>query len=326
MAYKHCRLRIPRRFILLRQQKYTRNKKQFTNRLLPYLYSSPFMMILTAFSLVPFILNIGISFTNYKLTKKNWRFVGLKNYINLLSDRTVMKSIQLTLIFIVGCVGFTMILGMAYAIVMTFRVKTAVLVKSIILLPWIIPESVTANVWRWLFTKNSGIIYYALSKIRIIGPDTSFFFDKKLAMLMVILANVWRTAPFVAIMVYAKLSSVPSSQEESARIDGADDFGVFLHIRLPWAIPVIKRCVLLLFVWSFNSFTIIYVLTNGGPAGGTTTLPYLIRQAGFNNYNFAKAAALSVLSLLIILASWCVMKLVTGLVSRNRRRQRDAEI
>lgn len=293
-------------------------------KLLPYLYSTPFLILIFIFALCPFILNIGMSFTDYGLMRQEWQFVGLKNYMDILADRASVSAIKLIMVFIAGCVGLTMALGMFYAVVMTFRIKGISIVKAIILMPWIIPESVTAYVWKWLFSADSGLIYYILLKTGLITSETSFFFDGKLAMAMIILANVWRTAPFVAIMTYAKLSAVPDGHVEAARIDGANALQVFRYIKIPWMMPIIKRCALLLFVWSFNSFSIIYILTNGGPAGATTTLPYLIRQAGFQNFNFSRAAALSVISLLIILLCACLWKLLAYLAESCKKGGRSS--
>lgn len=259
--------------------------------------------------IIPFVLNVGISFTNYSMSKAGIRFIGLKNYTALFSNPSTWAAIKLTFVFIVGCVSLTMILGIFYAIVMTFPIRGIGMIKAFILMPWIIPESVTAYVWKWLFSSDTGMIYYLLLKGGFITEGTSFFFDRTLAMLMIILANVWRTAPFVAIMTYAKMTAVPVSHIEAAKIDGAGELKAFMYIKIPWMMPILKRCTLLLFVWSFNSFTIIYILTNGGPAGGTTTLPYLIRQAGFQNFNFGQATALSVISLLIILLCFVIGKI-----------------
>ena len=131
-------------------------------KLLPYLYSTPFLILIFIFALCPFILNIGMSFTDYGLMRQEWQFVGLKNYMDILADRASVSAIKLTMVFIAGCVGLTMALGMFYAVVMTFRIKGISIVKAIILMPWIIPESVTAYVWKWLFSADSGLIYYIL--------------------------------------------------------------------------------------------------------------------------------------------------------------------
>lgn len=282
--------------------------KKTYNKIMPYLYSTPFFILIFVFMLCPFILNIGISFTNYNMMGKELKFVGMKNYADVLSDQATMHALRLTVIFIVGCVCLTMLLGMFYSIVMTFKIKGSIIIKAFILMPWIIPESVTAYVWKWLFSSDTGMIYYILLKAGLIQEGTSFFFNGTLAMTMVIFANVWRTAPFVAVMTYAKLSAVPDSYIEAAKMDGANALQVFRFIKIPWIAPILNRCAMLLFVWSFNSFSIIYILTNGGPAGATTTLPYLIRQAGFQNFNFSKATALSVIALAIILVCFGVMK------------------
>ena len=214
-----------------------------------------------------------------------------------------------------------MLLGMFYAIIMTFKIKGISIIKALILMPWIIPESVTAYVWKWLFSADTGLIYYILLRLGVISEGTSFFFNGNLAMLMVILANVWRTAPFVAIMTYAKLTAVPDSQIEAAKIDGASSLQAFAYIKIPWIMPIVERCIMLLFVWSFNSFSIIYILTNGGPAGDKTTLPYLIRQAGFVNFNFSRAATLSAVSLLIILFVFGVVRIVFMLAKKITKRR-----
>lgn len=258
--------------------------------------------------LCPFVLNIGISFTNYSMNGRDLQFVGIKNYGDVLSNPGTWSAIRLTVIFIIGCVGLTMLLGMFYAVVMTFKIKGNILIKAFILMPWIIPESVTAYVWKWLFSSDTGMVYYLLEKAGLIADGTSFFFDGVLAMAMVIMANVWRTAPFVAVMTYAKLSAVPDSYIEAAKMDGANALQAFRYIKLPWISPILSRCTMLLFVWSFNSFSIIYILTNGGPAGATTTLPYLIRQSGFQNFNFAQATALSVIALVMILLCFAVFR------------------
>ena len=122
-------------------------------------------------------------------------------------------------------------------------------------------------------------------------------------------------------MTYAKLTAVPDSQIEAAKIDGASSLQAFAYIKIPWIMPIVERCIMLLFVWSFNSFSIIYILTNGGPAGDTTTLPYLIRQAGFVNFNFSRAATLSAVSLLIILFVFGVVRIVFMLAKKITKRR-----
>lgn len=299
--------------------------KRTYNKLIPYLYSTPFFILVFIFMLCPFVLNIGISFTNYSMSGREPGFVGIKNYKDILTNAATWNAIRLTVVFIIGCVALTMLLGIFYSIVMTFKIRGSILVKAFILMPWIIPESVTAYVFKWLFSSDTGMIYYILLKCGMIEKGTSFFFDGTLAMGMVILANVWRTAPFVAVMTYAKLRAVPDVYTEAAKMDGANAVQVFRFIKIPWIAPIVNRCVMLLFVWSFNSFSIIYILTNGGPAGATTTLPYLIRQAGFQNFNFAQATALSVISLLIILVCFGILWIAKGLY-RSVRRKRGKRI
>ena len=291
---------------------------------MPYVYSTPFFILLCVFMLLPFLLNIGLSFTNYSLTRANVKLVGLKNYVDLLSDYHVTDAIGRTFVFIAGVVVCTMVLGVFYALLMSWKIRGSGFLKAIILLPWIIPESVTGYVWKWLMTKDSGVLYYALLRAGLIQEGTSFFFEGSLAMALVIFVNVWRTAPFVAIMTYAKLKAIPTSHIEAAHIDGANAVQTFLHITIPWLRQILERCVLLLFVWSFNSYSIIYIMTNGGPASKTTTLPFLIRTKAFVNYNFGQATALAVISLLLIVLSYALLRGVLAAARQVRERRNPA--
>ena len=126
--------------------------KNNAKKYISILYSTPFGVLLIIFALFPFVLNLAMSFTNYGLMRQDWNFVGIKNYVDILSDQTTWKAIRLTIVFIIGCVGLTMLLGMFYAIIMTFKIKGISIIKALILMPWIIPESVTAYVWKWLFS------------------------------------------------------------------------------------------------------------------------------------------------------------------------------
>lgn len=296
--------------------------KRNADRWIPYLYSTPFLLLLSVFMVAPFLLNIAISFTNYRMTSKTYRVTGLKNYIDLLGDARVLDAIGRTFVFIAGILVLTMLLGMFYALVMSMPLRGIGVIKAIVLLPWIIPESVTAYVWKWLLSSDSGILYHWLLSAGLIAKGTSFFFDARLAMGLVIWVNAWRTAPFVAIMTYAKLKSLPASHVEAAHIDGAGAAQTFWHITLPWLSPILSRCVMLLFVWSFNSFAIIYIMTNGGPASATTTLPFLIRQTAFTNYHFGQATALAVISLLLILLCWGLVRTLRAGARRARERRR----
>ncbi len=150
--------------------------KNNAKKYISILYSTPFGVLLIIFALFPFVLNLAMSFTNYGLMRQDWNFVGIKNYVDILSDQTTWKAIRLTIVFIIGCVGLTMLLGMFYAIIMTFKIKGISIIKALILMPWIIPESVTAYVWKWLFSADTGLIYYILLRLGVISEGTSFFF------------------------------------------------------------------------------------------------------------------------------------------------------
>lgn len=272
----------------------------------PLLFCSPLILCMLTFMLIPFILTIFVSFSNLSLNRMNnpnfqLQFVGLKNYIGIWDNGRLMIIIGRTFIWMGGSVLLSTIFGVFYALVMTFDIKGKSIIKAVILMPWVLPEVVTGFVIKMLFVGETGILLNFLVKIGVLDANTTILADAGKAMALVIVANSWRSAPYVATMVYGKFKSLPTSQVEAAKIDGANAVQAFFHITIPWIWPIVKRCILLICIWSFNAYGIIYTMTNGGPASATTNLAIALRNMAFGQYNFGKGAAYGVVILIVIL-------------------------
>jgi multiple sugar transport system permease protein len=184
---------------------------------------------------------------------------------------------------------------------MASNIKGVSILRACILLPWILPEVVTGYTWQWILQGEYGIVTSNLIKLGIISSDFSFFENGAAAMFAVILANVWRGFPFIAILMFAKLKTLPNELVEAARIDGASPVQIFIRVTISWLMPIIQRAGILAFIYTFNAFSIIYAMTGGGPIGATETLSVAIQRIAFRDYNFGGASAFGVIILIITL-------------------------
>lgn len=297
------------------------------NQTVPFLYSTPLIICFCTFMILPFLATIVLSFTNFSLQQINnpnraVHFVGLKNYISIWDNGRLLKIIGRTYVWMLGSVVLGLVVGCFYAVVMSFDIKGKSFLKAVILMPWVLPSVVTGYVIKLIFSSGYGVLWGLLVKMGILSPDSTLLSDPKAAMLLVIIANTWRAAPYVAIMIYGKLSSLPRSHIEAASIDGANSLQSFIYITVPWMWPIIKRCGLLLFMWSFNAYAIIYSMTNGGPANATTILPIALRNVAFGQYAFGKGAAYGVVILILLILTYLIVEwIVKGIMLLVGRRK-----
>lgn len=278
----------------------------------PLLFSTPLLVCICIYMILPFVATIVLAFTNFSLQQLNnpnnvARFIGIDNFIELWDNGRLLRMILRTYIWMIGSLVLGIVIGCFYAVVMSFDIKGKNLIKAVILMPWVLPEIVTGYVMKLIFMSDYGVLWNLLVNFGLLSKDSTMLSDPTTAMFLVILANTWRAAPYVAIMVYGKLKSLPQNQVEAARIDGANAIQSFAYITVPWLWPIVKRCALLLFMWSFNAYAIVYSMTNGGPANATTILPIALRNTAFGQYAFGKGAAYGVIILLTILITSAVL-------------------
>jgi multiple sugar transport system permease protein len=278
-------------------------KKQDT--ITAYLFLIPLVVVIVGFVGYPFFESVFMSFTNKFIGAANWTFVGFQNYINLVGDRLFLKAFQNTLIWTFATVIFKIILGMCMALVLNQPFKGSGLVRVLLLVPWIMPTPISALVWVWIFNDMGGVLNYILMLLHLINQPVAWLGVGNLALASVISVNLWRGTPFFGITLLAGMKNIPTEQYEAAIVDGANKFQSFLYITLPGLRFVLLITMLLESIWAMGDFTIVYIMTQGGPSGSTNLISTLTYVVGFQSGELGKAIAISlfplpILALLII--------------------------
>jgi len=279
--------------------------------LLPYLLLLPTVIIVSGFVLYPLTNNLLMSFKNAKLIKATSHYIGFSNYITVFSSPTIWHSIERSFIWTMSNIFCMSILGMITALLFMADFIGKRLLKAIILIPWVLPQVVTGFVWTVMLSDHMGIITALMRGSGIFPENFSWFQTGTLSMTAAILTNVWRGFPFFALMLYARLSTLPSTQLDAARIDGAEGVSLFRYIIFPYMKTVLSTCMILAFLWTYNAYDIIKVMTNGGPAEATLTLPLLIQREAFEYYNLSKASTMSLVTFILIVIMFLLYKCVS---------------
>lgn len=268
------------------------------NRLTAYGFVTPAVITLVLLLLYPFCYGIYISFFKTNLVNK-WTFVGLKNYITVLSDADFFNSMKITLLFTVGVVGGHFLLGFLFALMLNRDIKGRTLFRAILLLPWLFPEVVVANLWRWIFNPTMGILNSTLVSLGILEEPMSWLGSPQLALGVLIFICVWKGYPLVMIQLLAGLQTVSSDIIEAAKIDGATNTQAFWHVTIPSMKSTLMVTLILDVVWWFKHVTMIWLLTQGGPNGATNTIAVDIYKRAFEFFDFGPSSALAVVVFII---------------------------
>jgi multiple sugar transport system permease protein len=204
-----------------------------------------------------------------------------------------------TLVWTLASVAGALLIGYAGAVLFQSRsLRLVGLWRSLIMIPWIIPGVVGATVWRWTLSTDYGVLNQSLLDLGVIAEPVHWLSNPDVVLVAVALVQVWVTAPFVVLMVSAALAGIPEERYEAARLDGATGWQIFWFVVLPAIRTTTGIVVLTLAIWALNSFTIIWVMTSGGPAGASTILPILLYQA-FQNGDQSLVAAVALLQVVI---------------------------
>lgn len=260
--------------------------------------------------LYPILNGLLYSFSDYTYitVAKNKGFVwnNFANYKTIFSTTSNLATfgtqLKNTLVFTVSTVCAELVIGMAIALMLNSRIKGRGLLRSLYLMPWTIPSIVTALLWNWLFQAQFGVWNYVLNALHLIGnPTTEWIQNPRYAMFTVIVATVWRNTPYMLIMLLAALQNVRQDLIEAATIDGANAVQVFKNVKLPSIKGVLGTTVITCIMSSFQSFTIIYNMTNGGPVDATTTMSIGAYKHAFINMNLGAGAAEGVIWMIILI-------------------------
>lgn len=286
------------------------NKAKIRQKLSPYGYLAPTVILMVIFLVIPICMVIGYSFLNNAVVVKNPVFVGLENYKKILSDPDFIGSIKNTAIFVIVSVVAHICIGMGFALMLNsdcFQARTKSIFRVIYILPWIFTASVIALLWK-LILQPGGIADYILQFIPGITKNFSWLSEGDIVLGVLIFVNIWCGYPFYMISILAGLQGISGSLYESAAIDGATGWKSFIYITIPQLRFILLSIGLLDIIWTIQSFNIIWMLTGGGPLNKTQTLSVYIYKLAFNSsqYGLASTAAVFALIACIILAIFYV--------------------
>lgn len=262
--------------------------------LTPYFFIAPVILGLLILVVYPLFKGIYVSFFITDLSKK-WDFVGLKNYANVFKETGFINSVIVTCLFTLVVVAGHFFIGTISALaVNNCKNKSASVFKTILILPWFFSDVVIALIFKWILNPNYGLANYTLKQLGVINKSVSWFGSTKYAFWAVTFVCIWKGFPLVFINIHAALQSVPNEICEAAKVDGASSRKIFFCVILPYIKPVIASTVILDTIWWFKHYTIVELLTSGGPNSTTNVLSIEIYKKAFANYNFGEASAMAV--------------------------------
>lgn len=261
-----------------------------------WLLVAPSLLIILGITLQPILTTFVLSF--FRTVQGRFTpeiFVGLKNYLFFLQDTIFWQTIGRTFYFTVVSVGLEILLGLAIAQLINTRPPGWKFLRTSLIIPWAVPTIVNGFMWRWIYNADYGALNGLLMDLGLIDKYVAWLTKPFISMNLVILADMWHTIPFVALVLQAALATVPEELEEAAAVDGANAWQRFFSIRLPMLRPAILVALVIRSVEAFRAFDIIYVITSGGPAFGTVTISYLTYLETFSYGHFGRGSALSFL-------------------------------
>ena len=266
------------------------------------LLAAPAAAILAGVAVLPVLASVWLSLHRSILVFHEQRFIGLANFRFLLSDARFWSALGTTAYFTVAAVAAELALGLVVALAMQ---RGSGILRAAVLLPWAIPTAVSARMWAWLFNADYGLLHRLL-------PGVDWLGSPRTALHAAILVDVWKTTPFVALILLAGLSAIPEDVVKAARVDGARPARIFFSITLPLLRPAILLALLFRSLDAFRVFDAIYVLTGGGPANATETLSIYAYKTLMRSGDFGYGSTLSVATFACVLLIGLVFLRVLG--------------
>ncbi len=274
----------------------TRMNLRQRDALIAFLLVAPSILIILGIALQPILTTLYLSFFNTGIGFNGVRtFIGLLNYANLLKDATFWVTIYRTLYFTIVSVGLELVLGLAIAQLIHSHPPGWRILRTSLIIPWAVPTIVNGTMWRWIYNADYGALNGLLVALGITHKYIPFLTKPQTAMNLVILADIWHSVPFIALILQAALATLPTELEEAAAVDGANAWQRFFSIRLPLLRSAILVALVIRTVEAFRVFDIIYVITAGGPAYGTVTISFLTYLETFSFSHVGRGAAFSFL-------------------------------
>lgn len=274
----------------------------YMERIYPYISILPVALVIALFAIYPIIHAIRMSFYQYLLTRPNAHpFVGLGNFIDVITSYYFKNSIQITAIYTIAAVIGVIIYGLGVALLMNTKVRLSTPLKIVILLPWALPAVVSGLLWKWILNADFGILNGILYSIGLIDSYIPFLANPTQAKMALIMAHIWKEGPLVAIFFLAGLQLIPDELYEAARIDGGGGWRIFRLVTLPLLRPIFLIVIVYETMTAILTFDTIYVMTGGGPANSTALISWFAYAEIFKALNLGRGIALAIIIALITL-------------------------
>ena len=281
-----------------------RMKSFFRHENVGLLFALPAVVYMLIFVGYPIVHNIILGFQDVDVMnflRGQKHFVGFENYVELFHDEVFFKSVGNTFVFTVCCLFFQFLIGFALAMFFNRKFSFARPVRGILMMPWMIPMTITALMFKFMFSTKVGVVNNILTGLGITSANIEWLTNQNIAMIPVIIANVWIGIPFNMILISTGLTSIPGEVYESAAIDGAGPFQQFIRITLPLMRSTIESILVLGFIYTFKVYDLVYVMTSGGPVNSTQLMSTYSYKLSFDNFLYSKGSAVANALLVILL-------------------------
>ncbi|OZV77154.1 sugar ABC transporter [Micromonospora echinospora] len=287
-------------------------------RLLPYLLAAPAVIYLVAFQGIPFLQQVVLSFSDTSLLNPtSIDLIGLDNYRDVFADPGFLDAVRVTIVYVVACVAGTMLLGLGTALLMNRKFKGRGLARSLLIIPWAAPAVAVALVMAWIFNPQYGVANDALGGVGLAPSDGQWLDSTSRALGTILFITIWQLFPFTAVIILAALQAVPEELHEAALLDGATWTQRFRAVTWPVIQPTISILALLMTIWSIRRFELIWLMTQGGPAGSTNTLVIDLYRRGFVERELGHAAAVGFVGVVISLAITVIFFVVSNRAEKS---------
>jgi multiple sugar transport system permease protein len=281
-----------------------RKRQQLRTFWIRFSFLIPVLIYLVLFFGYPLYYSISVSLENYNLGALftgQADFIGLENYIEIFKDPVSQQAALHTLIFTIGSIVPQFLIGLVLAVFFVNKFPLSRFLRSLMLLPWLLPLIVSGTIWKWLFDGTNGLLDQILSGLHLLPVHFGWLTTPGWALFAVIITNIWIGIPFNMVLLYSGLQNISEEYYEAAAIDGANRWERFWYITTPLLRPVIAVVLMLGLIYTLKVFDIIYVMTNGGPANSTQIFATWSYSLSFSQQVFGQGAALGNIILVIAL-------------------------
>lgn len=288
----------------------------FEERGAKYAFLLPTVILILLFSIFPLLFSLVLAFMSWDLSRLEGgaRFIGLQNFVTLISDARFWNTARVTLVFVIGAVGMQYLLGLGIALLLNQEIRFRRFFRVAFLLPMMLTPAAVGYVGRMLLNESMGPLNHIIKSLG--GPVVQWISNPALALPSLMLVDTWEWTPFMMIVLLAGLQSLPPEVFEAARVDGANEWQTFRYITFPMLLPVSTTVILIRALEAFKLFDIVAVITGGGPGTATETVTLYAYLVGMKNGNLGYASAIAY--------SLLIMVTIFSLVFLNSLRRRAA--